>query len=296
MANNLTLVILAGGLASRYGGIKQMEAVGPSDEAILDYSVYDAIIAGFSKVVFVLNKAIIQDFTDKYINRFKNKIHVEFVIQDINDIPVGYTIPDKRQKPWGTGHAVRTVRNCVNEPFVAINADDFYGREAYIAAAGYLKQKTPNYAMYAYKLRNTLSEYGTVSRGICKVNSIKELINIEENTTIQQVNINTITSDQNKNLNNETLVSMNFWLFFPEIFPIIENSFEIFMIANSQSLTAEFYIPTFIQHIIENKLKNIDVIAGESQWFGMTYQADRKKTKQAILNLINKQIYPESLW
>jgi UTP-glucose-1-phosphate uridylyltransferase len=296
MAKDLTLVILAGGLASRYGGIKQMDAVGPADEAILDYSVYDAIQAGFNKVVFILNKIIIQDFTEKYKDRFSNKIKAEFVIQDIDDIPVGFSAPEGRQKPWGTGHAVRAARNYVNEPFAAINADDFYGREAFSTIAEYLTQNSPNYAMYAYKLKNTLSEYGTVSRGVCKVNSTNELISINENTAIQRVNSDKIASTQNPDLSADTLVSMNLWAFLPDIFPIIEKTFDLFMQSNSQSLTSEFYIPTFIQHIIDKKIKPIDIISGNSQWFGMTYKSDREETKRSILKLIDMRVYPLRLW
>ena len=296
MSTNLTLVILAGGLGSRYGGIKQMDSVGPNDEAILDYSVYYAIQTGFNKVIFVLNKTIISDFKTKYNNRFGNQIKTEFVIQDLTDIPSDFTIPDGRQKPWGTGHAVRSTRDMINEPFIVINADDFYGRNAYMQTAIYLKHQKPNYAMYAYKLGNTLSEHGTVARGVCKVNDRNKLLSIVENTSISRISENQIRSDQNADLSDNTLVSMNFWAFTPDIFPILEKAFNIFLNENHLSLSAEFYIPTLIQYVINNKIKDIDVLSGNAQWFGMTYKFDREETRQSILKLIDNNIYPIKLW
>lgn len=296
MLTNLTLLILAGGLGSRYGGIKQMDAVGPTDEAILDYSVYDAIQAGFTKVVFVLNRTIENDFKEKYSTRFGNQIKVEFAIQEVTDLPSNFTVPDGRQKPWGTGHAVRSAVNVINEPFVVINADDFYGRDAFVKTADLLEQQKPNYAMYAYSLGRTLSEYGTVARGVCEVNGKNELVSINENTSISRTDADQIKSDQNHYLANNTPVSMNFWAFTPDIFQIIEESFQLFLNSNSTSLSAEFYIPTFVQHIINHKLKAIEVLLGNAQWFGMTYQSDRDETKKSILKLIEQGVYPEKLW
>ncbi|MDD2562687.1 MAG: NTP transferase domain-containing protein [Salinivirgaceae bacterium] len=289
-----TLLILAGGLASRYGGIKQMDTIGPSGEAILDYSVYDAIEAGFGKVVFVLNKAIAKEFIERYSKRFNNKIELDFVIQQIEDIPQGFQILEQRQKPWGTGHAVRAARNAINEPFVVINADDFYGKTAYQAISHFLKDST-NYGMYAYKLGNTLSEHGTVSRGVCAINGNK-LTNVTENTGIKRVSPEVIISEQHSALNDKTLVSMNFWAFQPDVFPVIETLFEEFMEKNNQHLTAEFYIPSVVQHVIEHNLRPVEVLSGDSPWFGMTYKSDREETKLAVSKLISNKIYPEKLW
>lgn len=295
MLQKPTLLILAGGLASRYGAVKQMETVGPSGESILDYSVYDAIQSGFGKVVFVLNKAIAKDFVEKYNNLFADKINVDYVIQNIDDLPTGFQSPENRQKPWGTGHAVRAARNAVQEPFVVINADDFYGQEAYVAISKFLSENDTDYAMYAYKLGNTLSKHGTVSRGVCEVQDNK-LVDINENTAIARVDVNSIKSDQRSDLKNETLVSMNFWAFQPNIFPVIETLFQSFIAENCHSLTAEFYIPTVIQHVIEMKIRPIDVLSGNSPWFGMTYKSDRDETRASVADLVEKNIYPSNLW
>jgi UTP-glucose-1-phosphate uridylyltransferase len=295
MLQKPTLLILAGGLASRYGAVKQMETVGPSGESILDYSVYDAIQSGFGKVVFVLNKAIAKDFVEKYNNLFADKISVDYVIQHVDDLPEGFQSPENRQKPWGTGHAVRAARNAIHEPFVVINADDFYGQEAYAAISTFLSKNDSDYAMYAYKLGNTLSKHGTVSRGVCEVLD-NQLIDINENTAIARVDDGSIKSDQRTDLKNDTLVSMNFWAFQPNIFPIIETLFQSFIAENCHSLTAEFYIPTVVQHVIEKNIRPIDVLSGNSPWFGMTYKSDRDETKASVAALVERNIYPSNLW
>ena len=289
-----TLLILAGGLASRYGGVKQMDTIGPSGEAILDYSVYDAIEAGFGKVVFVLNKAIAKEFVERYSKRFQDKIKLEFVIQRIEDIPRKFLFAEERQKPWGTGHAVRAARQVISEPFLVINADDFYGKHAFQVMGEFLKSNT-EYAMYAYKLGETLSQHGTVSRGICVAENDR-LIDITENTGIKRVSDETITSEQHSELKNSSLVSMNFWAFQPDIFTVIENLFEEFIEKNHKNLSAEFYIPSVVQYVISNKLRPIVVLSGDSPWFGMTYKSDREETKLAVSKLVNNKIYPENLW
>ncbi len=295
MTQKPTLLILAGGLASRYGGVKQMETVGPSGESILDYSVFDAIQAGFGKVVFVLNKAIAKDFIEKYNALFGSKIKVDYVIQNIDDLPAGFQSPENRQKPWGTGHAVRAARNAINEPFVVINADDFYGREAFLSISTFLSKEKSNYAMYAYKLGNTLSNHGTVSRGICEVKD-GFLDNINENTSITKTSTNSIKSDQRNDLNRETLVSMNFWAFQPDIFPVIEELFNSFITQHNQSVSAEFYIPSVVQYVIEKRMRPVHVLSGNSPWFGMTFKSDREETRLAVSELVNKKIYPSNLW
>lgn len=295
MKNKPTLLILAGGLASRYGAIKQMESVGPSGESILDYSVYDAIREGFGKVVFVVNKTIENDFKEKYDKIFAGRIDTEYVIQSLDDLPKGFHSPSDRVKPWGTGHAVRAARNAINTPFVVINADDFYGRESYAAISKFIANNHSNYAMYAYKLGNTLSKHGTVSRGVCEVEN-GFLTEINENTSISRVNESTIRSDQNSSLSNETLVSMNFWVFRPDVFPIIEQLFSEFISKNHNSLTAEFYIPSVVQYVIDKNIRPISVLSGSSPWFGMTYKSDRDETRNSISSLILKGIYPQSLW
>ncbi len=289
-----TLVILAGGLASRYGGIKQMETIGPSGEAILDYSVFDAARSGFGKVIFVINQTIENDFKEKYTHRFKGKIAIDFVLQTLDDLPKGFTPPKEREKPWGTGHAVRAVRNLVHEPFLVINADDFYGLDAFQTIGKYLLSNPQHYAMYAYQLGNTLSQHGTVSRGLCFAEN-GFLTRIEENTSIRRIG-QSIVSDQNTQLDPNTPVSMNFWALKPDVFPVIEQLFTNFMKSSGDSLSAEFYIPTVIQHVIDNNLQKIKILTGNAIWFGMTYQSDRKITKIAINQLINQEIYPSDLW
>ncbi len=295
MKNKPTLLILAGGLASRYGAIKQMESVGPSGESILEYSVFDAIREDFEKVVFVLNSAIEKDFKEKYDPLFSKKIRTEYIVQSIDDLPQGFEKPAGRVKPWGTGHAVRASREIINTPFVVINADDFYGRESYSAIRKFIATDNSNYAMYAYKLGNTLSKYGTVSRGVCKTDD-GFLTEINENTSIHRTNNNIIKSDQNESLPDDTPVSMNFWFFRPDVFQIIDKLFLDFINKNNQSLTAEFYIPSVVQHVISEKIHPITVLSGNSTWFGMTYKSDREQTRNSINNLIQTNTYPPKLW
>jgi UTP-glucose-1-phosphate uridylyltransferase len=297
---NPTLLILAAGLGSRYGGIKQMDEIGPSGESIIDYSVYDAIRAGFEKVVFVLNPNIIDDFRSIYEARLKGKIKTEYILQEISDIPAGISFNPERVKPWGTAHAVLVAKNYIDEPFAVINADDFYGREAYTVMASYLKCLSPDdtdYSMVGYRLKNTLSENGTVSRGICTSDN-EFLADVVERTKIYSENQNIVFEENgSKNIiSGESVVSMNFWGFSPKFFGQMEDDFRDFIEKNSSNLKAEFYIPFVVNNLINAKKARIKVLTSEASWFGVTYKEDKDSTIKKVGVLIDKGIYPEKLW
>ncbi|NOY51311.1 MAG: nucleotidyltransferase [Chlorobi bacterium] len=295
-----TLLILAAGLGSRYGGIKQMDQIGPSGESIIDYSVYDAIRAGFGKVVFVLNPNIIDDFRSIYEARLKGRITTEYILQEISDIPSGISFNPGRIKPWGTAHAVLVAKNYIQEPFAVINADDFYGKEAYSVMASYLKALSlddTDYSMVGYRLKNTLSENGTVSRGICTSDN-QFLVDIVERTRIYSENGNILFEENDvKNIiSGESVVSMNFWGFTPRLFVQMENDFRNFIEKNSTNLKAEFYIPFVVNKLINAKKAGIKVLTSEASWFGVTYKEDKDSTIEKVAMLIDKGIYPAKLW
>ncbi len=295
-----TLLILAAGIGSRYGGVKQMDQIGPSGESIIDYSVYDAIRAGFEKVVFVLNPKIIDDFKDVYEKRLEGKIEAEYILQELSNIPDGVDYNKDRVKPWGTAHAVMVAKNYINEPFAVINADDFYGKEAYKVMSDYLSQlnnKSTDYSMVGYRLKNTLSENGSVSRGICSLES-GALSDVVERTKIYQENSKIIfEEDGNKNeISGESIVSMNFWGFSPKFFVQMEEDFRKFIIHNANNLKAEFYIPFVVNNLIVSKEAKVKVLTSESSWFGVTYKEDKEETIKRIKNLFKKVTYPSKLW
>jgi NDP-sugar pyrophosphorylase family protein len=295
-----TLVILAAGIGSRYGGVKQMDKIGPSGESIIDYSVFDAIRAGFGKVVFVLNPKIIQDFKDIYKGRLAGKIETAFVLQEINNIPAGVTFNPERVKPWGTGHAVLVTKNAVNEPFAVINADDFYGRHAFELISGFLsklKNEQAEYAMVGYKLKNTLSEHGSVSRGICQSEN-GLLTDVVERTSIVRKGNKVVFQDEGKEveIDEDSVVSMNFWGFTPKYFSQSEKDFKDFITKNAGQLKSEFYIPTVANNLITKKEATIRVLTSNDQWFGVTYQEDKPVTIENIRRLVDAGNYPENLW
>ena len=295
-----TLLILAAGIGSRYGGVKQMDQIGPSDESIIDYSVFDAIRAGFGKVVFVLNPKIIDDFKAIYEPRLKDKIETEFILQELQNIPEGIEFNPERIKPWGTGHAVLVAKNYINEPFAAINADDFYGRHAFDLISVYLTDLDngdTKYAMVGYKLKNTLSDHGTVSRGVC---SAKDglLTDVIERTSIQLKNGDVVFDDDGHDqvIDEDSVVSMNFWGFTPKYFEQSERDFKSFIQENAEQLKAEFYIPYVVNKLIENDDATCRVLTSNDQWFGVTYQEDKPVTIEKISQLVEDGIYPENLW
>ena len=295
----MILVVMAAGLGSRFGGIKQMTGVGPNNLFIIDYSVYDAIQAGFKKVVFIIRKDIYDDFRNTIGKRIENKIDVEYVFQDINDIPEGFSVPSDRVKPWGTGHAVLSARDVVDDNFVVINADDFYGRESFIKIADYLKnvdKSSKKYSMVSYKLINTMSDYGSVSRGICNVDNGK-LVDINERTNIVKKDGNLVYIDEGEHLiDKDALVSVNFWGFTPSMFEDAYKYFIEFFKSNSDLSKKEFYLPTVVKNSIEEGIASVSVLESESKFSGMTYKEDREELSRYICELVNNRIYPNNLW
>lgn len=295
----MILVVMAAGLGSRFGGIKQMTGVGPNNLFIIDYSVYDAIQAGFKKVVFIIRKDIYDDFRNTIGKRIENKIDVEYVFQDINDIPEGFSVPSDRVKPWGTGHAVLSARDVVDDNFVVINADDFYGRESFIKIADYLKnvdKSSKKYSMVSYKLINTMSDYGSVSRGICNVDNGK-LVDINERTNIVKKDGNLVYIDEGEHLiDKDALVSVNFWGFTPSMFEDAYRYFIEFFKSNSDLSKKEFYLPTIVKNSIEEGIASVSVLESESKFSGMTYKEDREELSRYICELVNNGIYPNNLW
>lgn len=295
----MILVVMAAGLGSRFGGIKQMTGVGPNNLFIIDYSVYDAIQTGFKKVVFIIRKDIYDDFRNTIGKRIENKIDVEYVFQDINDIPEGFSVPSDRVKPWGTGHAVLSARDVVDDNFVVINADDFYGRESFIKIADYLKnvdKSSKEYSMVSYKLINTMSDYGSVSRGICNVDNGK-LVDINERTNIVKKAGNLVYIDEGEHLiDKDALVSVNFWGFTPSMFEDAYRYFIEFFKSNSDLSRKEFYLPTIVKNSIEEGIASVSVLESESKFSGMTYKEDREELSCYICELVNNGIYPNNLW
>lgn len=295
-----TLLILAAGLGSRYGGVKQMDKIGPSGESIIDYSVYDAIRAGFKKVVFVLNSKIIDDFKSIYEPRLKNRIQTEYILQELDHLPEGYICPSDRVKPWGTGHAVLVAEKIIHEPFAVINADDFYGAQAFQLISDFLakvENAATTYAMVGFVLKNTLSEHGAVSRGICQTEK-GLLTDVVERTNIINKGDQIIYKDNGNDIpiNKEAIVSMNFWGFTPAYFKQTEKEFEAFIRKNADQLTAEFYIPYVLNRLIKSKHATCKVFTSNDKWFGVTYQDDKKATIEKINQLVEQEFYPADLW
>ncbi|MBQ5403510.1 MAG: nucleotidyltransferase [Bacteroidales bacterium] len=293
-----TLVVLAAGMGSRYGGLKQIDKLGPSGQAILQYSCYDAARAGFGKVVFVIRRDIEKDFKDVIISKVKKSINCEYCFQEKNDLPEGFTLPETREKPWGTAHAVLAARKNVMEPFAVINADDFYGKEAYQTIADYFKTMPKNttnqYCMVGYPVKNTLSEYGTVSRGICNTDSEGNLTTVVERTKIIRENgkIVFIEGEEKTEIAENTPVSMNFWGFTPSFFKHLEDAFKEFLKENIDKPKAEFLIPWVVDKLIKNKIAQTKVLTSEAQWFGVTYKEDRPAVVQKFQDLTDKGEYP----
>ena len=277
-----TLLVLAAGMGSRYGGLKQLDQLGPNGETIMDYSVTYAIAAGYGKVVFVIRKSMEADFCEHVLSRYVGKIPVEYVFQELDMLPAGFRQHPERVKPYGTAHAILVAKDAVKEPFTVINADDFYGRDAFRVMSEFLQKPqtfpTPQFAMVGYRLENTLSENGTVSRGICTANKDGKLISINEMTKIQRVDgtiCNTLPDGTITPLEGRTPVSMNFWGFTPLFFDRLDEMFREFLTANGDDPKSEFQIPTVINHFLTTGKAEIIVLDSDAQWFGVTYQADR---------------------
>jgi len=296
-----TLVILAAGMGRRYGGLKQIDTFTPEGDTIIDFSIYDAIIAGFGKVIFVIRKAIKSEFNTIFNTKLSGKIEVEYVFQELDNVPEKYSNPN-RKKPWGTGHALLMIKNNIKENFAIINADDFYGRQAFITMADQLnKTATDSYKfnMIAYALKNTVSDNGYVSRGECTVDSKGSLINITERIRIEKINGILKCDDGNgvhTTIDPNSIISMNFWGFTPKVLECVDALFLEFLEQNKTNLEAEFYLPNIVNAILANKIATVKVLKTKSKWFGVTYSRDKEKVKSALIKLKAKGVYPEKLW
>ncbi|MFN7120078.1 MAG: sugar phosphate nucleotidyltransferase [Saprospiraceae bacterium] len=292
-----TLLILAAGIGSRYGGLKQVDSIGPGGEAIIEYSIFDAIRSGYGKVVFVIRKSIEAEFKEKFSGKFEGKIPIEYVYQEIDTPIEGLTNLPHREKPWGTGHAVLVAEQAINEPFAIINADDYYGISAYPAMAQFLQHECApdHYAMIGYILKNTLSDNGSVSRGVCVMDDKNALIAINETHKIERVN-GQIQSENGSNLTDNTLVSMNFFGFHHTVFPALRESFIHFVQENGNNPKAEFYIPLFVTEQIQAGKVKMTVIPNDEQWYGVTYKEDKEVVQNAFQQLTNAGKYPQGLW
>lgn len=299
-----TLLILAAGLGSRYGGLKQVDPLGPGGEAIIDYSIYDAIRAGFGKVVFVIRESFADAFKESFEKKLTGKIKTAYVYQELNSfVPDSLAVGLDRQKPWGTGHAVLVAKDIVKEPFVVINADDFYGPASYKLLFDYLmtdKENAENqYSMVGYRLENTLSDFGFVSRGVCETDENGFLRSVIERTRIERINGKILyTTDENTQaeLTGNEVVSMNIWGFMPSYFDHLERHFTTFIKQNISNSKAEFYIPFVVNDLIDKGIIKLKVLETNDQWFGVTYKEDRESAVESIRKLIAQGVYPSSLW
>jgi UTP-glucose-1-phosphate uridylyltransferase len=295
------LLILAAGMGNRYGGLKQLDEVGPNGETIMDYSVFDAKRAGFRKIVFVIRKDFAMEFEKKILSKYKNQIEVEYVFQEITDVPAGCSFDANRKKPWGTGHAVMVAQKAISTPFAVINADDFYGYDAFCVISEYLqknRQTCGKYSMAGYIINNTLSESGFVSRGVCRIDENNFLTNITERTKIKKINGSISYVDNNGNavkIPDNSIVSMNFWGFTPDYFEFSKKMFADFLNKNGNNNDAEFYIPTAVNNLITNRQAEVKVLKTTAKWFGITYMQDKIQTISNIKKLIEKGEYPKKI-
>ncbi len=298
MKKDITLIIMAAGMGSRYGGLKQIDPLGPHDEVIMDYSIYDAIKAGFNKIVFVIKEEFYSVFKEKIGDKLKGykDIKVEYVFQDIKDIPSNFHFPVDRVKPWGTGHAILSCKDIVNEPFAVINADDFYGPSTFKLIHDELAtQDNPsNYSMIGFKLGKTTSKNGSVARGICTVTRDNKLISVEEKTEIIERGneIYSIEGQEEVLLSYDNLVSMNIWGFMPSIFNELQNGFNEFLEKNLNNLKSEFYIPSLVDDLIKKERATVSVIKTSEKWYGVTYKEDKKVVMKALKDMTPSK-YPD---
>lgn len=295
-----TLLILAAGMASRYGSMKQIQGFGPAGETIMDYSIYDAIRAGFKKVVFIIRKEFAGDFKEIFEPKLKGKVSVDYVYQDLHAFTDGYQVPADRTKPWGTAHAVLCAKAAINEPFAVINADDFYGRDAFEKAYQFLTEDSSEkvYSIIGYDLLKTLSDNGTVNRGVCQVDAKGNLTSIAERLNIAEKDGKILCDDtmEPKELPVKSSVSMNFWCFSPSIFPYSEKLFHDFLAKNLSNPKSEFFIPIVADEFIHQGAGIIKVIPTSSQWFGVTYKEDAPEVKASLDALVAAGEYPNKLW
>ena len=296
-----TLFILAAGMGSRYGGLKQLDGLGPNGETIMDYSVFDAMRAGFGKVVFVIRKDFEEDFRNVVLSKYADHVPCEVCFQGIDNLPEGFTRNPERTKPWGTNHAVLMAKDIIKEPFMVINADDFYGKESFEVMAKFLLDvngQEGKYCMAGYRVGNTLSEHGTVSRGVCATDKMGFLTDVVERTAIENKNGHVVYQDNGVDVEIpfETPVSMNMWGFTPEYFTYAEEAFKAFLTENAQELKAEFYIPTLVNDMIKAGKATCQVLDTTAKWFGVTYADDRQMVVDKIQALVDAGVYPNKLF
>jgi NDP-sugar pyrophosphorylase family protein len=300
-----TLLLLAAGMGSRYGGLKQLDGLGPNGETIMDYSIYDAIKAGFGKIVFVIRKDFEQEFRDKVLSKYEGHIPAELVFQGLDSLPEGFSVPEGRQKPWGTNHAVLMAKDAIKEPFCVINCDDFYNRDAFMVIGKFLSELPEGakntYAMVGFRVGNTLSENGTVARGICSKDDNENLTTVVERTEIMRVNGAVSYKDEQGEwvaVDDNTPVSMNMWGFTPDYFEYSEAYFKEFLSdpKNIENLKAEFFIPLMVNKLIVEGTASVRVLDTTSKWFGVTYAADRDATVARIKKLVDDGVYPNKLF
>jgi dTDP-glucose pyrophosphorylase len=290
---DITLLVMAAGMGSRYGGLKQLDEVGPSGETIIDYSVYDAIRSGFTKIVFIIRKEFEEDFKVKIGNKFADKVKIEYAFQELNDLPEGFTCPEGRVKPWGTGQAILTADPFINEPFLVINGDDFYGEESFKVAADYYKSSANDFSMVAFQMDRTLSEFGSVTRGVCEVSN-GHLTTITETEGLQKVE-GSITSARDTQFDGTEPVSMNMWGFSADLFTYLKSMFVEFLQDSGTELKSEFLIPTVINTLISTDQEHVTVLRSSASWFGVTYKDDKPYVVSQIQKQIDEGKYPQSL-
>jgi hypothetical protein len=293
------LLVLAAGMGSRYGGLKQIDPVGPNGETIIDYSIYDALRAGFGKLVFVIRRDIEAQFREIIGARFEKRIPVEYAFQELNDLPPGFTLPPGRTKPWGTTHAILMAASVIREPFAAINADDFYGAEGYRLLAAHLTSGSPDYSMVGFVLRNTLSDFGSVARGVCRVDGGNFLQSVVELTKIERDGIGAKDAGaggQITRLTGDEAVSMNMWGFTPAVFPQLKAHFHKFLETSGGGLKSENYIPSTVNDLVVAGQARVKVLRTNDSWFGVTYREDRPRVVESIRRLISRGEYPRQLW
>ena len=298
----LTLLVLAAGLGSRYGGLKQVDPMGPSGETLLDYSVSDALRVGFERIVFIIRHDIEAEFREKIGSRYKGNVAVDYVFQQLDFLPNGFSVPADRTKPWGTAHAIWCAREAVTKPFAAINADDFYGRETYEVIGKFLKvvaPASPRFAMAGYRLDHTLSEHGSVARGVCQVDASGKLVTISECTGIERLESEILQKEaggSTRKFRGDEPVSMNFWGLTPAIFPLIEDQLAAFLSTSCSDPKAECYIPVVIGEMIARGQATLEVLPTDAEWFGVTYREDKPEVMQALKRLHSDGVYPTPLW
>ena len=285
---------MAAGMGSRYGGLKQLDPVGPSGETIIDYSVYDAIRSGFNKIVFIIRKDFEKEFRSQITDKYQGRIKVEFAFQDLNDLPQGFTCPEGRIKPWGTGHAILTASELIQEPFVAINGDDFYGYESFKIVADYYQGEGATFSMVAFQLDKTLSEFGGVTRGLCTVRA--DLLDTVVETGDLMRTADGISSDREIELDGSEPVSMNVWGFTPDLFKHLKAMFIDFLDKEGSEMKSEYLIPTVVNNLIRSGQKQVHVLRTSSKWFGVTYKEDKPFVSQQIQELIDDDTYPKQLF